>query len=71
MEGPTWRNIKQYWKVTLTHMGVFDLGKTMFVMECLSYVLANAYKSGIMDVKSDNGKVGTEVTRKNMSLFVT
>ena len=52
-------------------MGVFDLGKTMFVMECLSYVLANAYKSGIMDVKSDNGKVGTEVTRKNMSLFVT
>ena len=46
--------------------GVFDLVKPMFVVDCLSHVLANACKAGVMGVKSDDGMVDTEVTRSNM-----
>ena len=42
------------------------MGKPIFVMECLAYVLANACKAVIMDVKADDGRVDTEVTRGNI-----
>ena len=45
--------------------------KPMFVMECLSHVLDNACKAGVMDVKSDDGRVDTEVTRRNMQRCIT
>ena len=51
--------------------GVFDLRKPMFVMECISQVLVNACKAGVMDVKSYYGQVDTEVTRKNMKRCIT
>ena len=51
--------------------GFFDLGKPMFVMECLSHVLENDCKAGVMDMKSDNGKLDTEVTRKNIQRCIT
>ena len=51
--------------------GFFDLGKPMFVMERLAYVLVNAWRAGVMDVKSDHGKVYTEVFRKNMKWCIT
>ena len=47
------------------------MGKTMFVMECLAHVLANFYKAVIMDMKSDNGKLDTEVTSNNIQLCIT
>ena len=65
-DGPTWRDANQFWKVTLTNTVDFDLGKSIFVMERISHVLANYCKAVVMDVKSDNGKVDTEVARKNM-----
>ena len=33
------------------NMGVFYLGKLMVVMYCLSHVLENACKAGVMDLK--------------------
>ena len=43
----------------------------MFVVELLANVLANACKVVGMDMKLDNGKVGTEVTRNNIQLCIT
>ena len=57
---------KEILESNFDNTGVFDLGKPMFVMECLAHVLANSCKLGVMDVKSDNGQVYTEVTRNNM-----
>ena len=51
--------------------GVFDLGKLMFVMECLPYVLENACNAGIMYVKLDDGQVDTQVTSNNMQCCTT
>ena len=39
--------------------------------ECLAHILANARKSGVMDVKSYDGRVDTEVTRRNMQRCIT
>ena len=50
---------------------VFDLGGSMFVMECLAHVLANACKTGVMDVKYIDGRVDTEVARSNMQFCIT
>ena len=50
---------------------VLDLGEPMFVMEFFAHVLVNACKAGITYVKLDNGKVDTEVTRKNMQRCIT
>ena len=38
----------------------------MFVMDCLSHVLANACNEELMDLRSDGGRLDTEVTRINM-----
>ena len=46
--------------------GVFDLEKPMFVMDCLAYVLDDAFKEGVMDMKYDDGRVCTEVNSRNM-----
>ena len=53
------------------NMGVFDLEKPMFDMECLDHFLAISCKAGVMDVEYDDGRVDTEVTRKNMKLCIT
>ena len=42
---------------------MFDLEKSMFVMECLAHVLSNSCKAVVLDVKYDDGRVDTEVTR--------
>ena len=46
--------------------GVFDFEKPMFVMDCLYHVLDIDCKAGVMNVKSDDGRVDTEVTKRNM-----
>ena len=38
----------------------------MFVMEYLSCVLDNSFNSLVMDVKSDNVRLNTEVTSSNI-----
>ena len=48
---------KEILESNFDNTGVFDLGEPMFLMECLAHVIANAYKAGVVDVKSDNGKV--------------
>ena len=45
---------------------MFDLVNPMFVMEILAHVLANACKVVVIDVKYDDIRVDTEVTRSNM-----
>ena len=52
--------------ITFDKTGVFDLGKTIFVMDSLSHVLANVCKTGVTYMKYDGGRVYTEVTRRNM-----
>ena len=56
---------------TFGNTGLFDLEKPMFVMKFLAHVLDNAYKSGIMDVKYDDGRVDNEVTRRNIQQCFT
>ena len=51
--------------------GVFDLGNTMFVMECLSHVLYNSCKELVMDVQYNDYRVDTEATRENMQRCIT
>ena len=56
---------------TLDNTGVFDLEKPMFVMDCLAYVLDDAFKEGVMDMKYDDGRVDIEVIRRNMQRCIT
>ena len=58
-------------EITLHNTGVFDLENPMFVTECLAYLLDNACKAGVMDVKSDDVRVDTEATRRNMQHCIT
>ena len=58
-------------EITFDNTGVFHLGKPMFVMECLDHVLDNVRKAGVTDVKYDDGRVDTEVTRRNMQRCIT
>ena len=51
---------------TSDNTGVFDLVNPMFMMKCLSHVLDNSCKSGLMDVQSDCGRVDTDMTRRNI-----
>ena len=53
------------------NMAVFDLENPMFVMEYLDHFLANSCKSGVMDVKYDDVRIDTEVTRSNTQLCIT
>ena len=55
---------------TFDNTGVFDLENPMFVIKCLSHVLANGCKAVVMDVKSDYFRVDTEVTRRNMQCCI-
>ena len=43
----------------------------MFVMECLDHVLDNVCKAGVTDVQYHDGRVDTEVTRRNMQHCIT
>ena len=43
----------------------------MFVMECLALVPANDCKSGVMNVKSDDGMIVTKLNRNNAQLCIT
>ena len=43
----------------------------MFVMECLTHVLGNDFKAVVIAVKYDDGKVDTEVTRRNVQHYIT
>ena len=52
------------------NMAVFDLENPMFVIKCLSHVLANDCKALVIDVKSDYFRVDTEVTRRNMQCCI-
>ena len=56
---------------TFDNTGMFDMENPMFLMECLAHVLANACKAGVMDIKSDDGRVDTELTRRNMQRCIT
>ena len=56
---------------TFDNTGVFDLENPMFVMECFAHVLANACKSGVMNVKSDDDRVDTAVTKSNIQRCIT
>ena len=51
--------------------GLFDLGMPMFVIECLSYVLDNACKSGVIYVQYNDVRVDTELTRRNIQCCIT
>ena len=56
---------------TFDNTRVFDLEKPMFVMDCLAHVLANSCKSVVMDVKYDDGRVDTEVIRRDIQFCIT
>ena len=43
----------------------------MFVMEFLADVLANSLKKNVIELKSDDGRVDSELTRRNMQHFTT
>ena len=43
----------------------------MFVMDCLTHVLDNSFKAGVMDVKYDDVRVDNEVIRRNMQRCTT
>ena len=69
-----WTNLaicKEIFVSSFDNKVVFDLRRNMFVVELLANVLANACKVVGMDMKLDNGKVGTEVTRNNIQLCIT
>ena len=55
----------------LDNKGVFNLGNTVFVMECLDNVLSNVCRSGVMDLQYDYDRVDTEVTRRNIQRYIT
>ena len=42
----------------------------MFAMEQLDRIIVNACKEGVMYMKSDDVRVDTEVTRRNMQLCI-
>ena len=39
--------------------------KPLFTMECLAHILEGSCKAGIQSIKSDDGEVDTELTRRN------
>ena len=43
----------------------------MFLMDCIDNVLANACKAGLMFVIYDDGRIDTEVTKRNMQRCIT
>ena len=45
--------------------------KPLFTMECLAYILAGASKAVVQSIKSDDGEVDTELTRRNMQKCIT
>ena len=53
------------------NMGLFELKNPMFVIECLSHILSNSCKAVVMDAESDDVRVYTEVTRRNMQRCIT
>ena len=54
-----------------TNDSIFTPPKTLFTMECLTHILAGAYKAGVQSIKSDDGEVDTELTRQNMQKCIT
>ena len=40
-------------------------------MECLAHILVGACKAGVQSIKSDDGEVDTELTRRNMQKYIT
>ena len=56
---------------TFDNTVVFDLGEPMFMMEWLECSLANSHKKELMDVQSDDGRLYTEVNRRNMQHCIT
>ena len=40
--------------------------KPLFTMECLAHILSGDCKSGLQLIKSDDGEVDTELTRRNV-----
>ena len=51
-------------EINVDNKGVFDLGKPMFVMECLYHVLSNSCKAVVTGVQYDDVRVDTEVTTR-------
>ena len=43
----------------------------LFTMERLAHILAGACKAGVQSIKSDDGEVDTELTRRNMQKCIT
>ena len=64
----TWKSILES---TFDNTVVFDLENSMFVMDCLAYLLANSHKAGVICVKYDDFRVDTEVTSSNMKCFIS
>ena len=45
--------------------------KPILTMECLTHILAGSCKAGLQLIKSDDGEVDTELTRRNMHKCIT
>ena len=54
-----------------TNESIFFPPKTLFTMECLAHILAGTCKVGVQPIKSDDGEVDMESTRRNMQKFIT
>ena len=54
-----------------TNYSIFPPPKPLFAMECLAHILAGDCKAGVQSIKSDDGKVDMELTRRNMQKCIT
>ena len=54
-----------------TNDPVFPPPKPLFTMECLAHILAGVCKVGVKLIKSDDGDIDTELTRRNMQNCIT
>ena len=55
----------------LDHTAVFTPKKPLFEMDWLAYVIAEACKSGVVDVESGDGSFDTSSTREKINKGIT
>ena len=54
-----------------TNDSIFSPSKPLFTMKCLVNILAGACNTVVQSIKSNDGKVDTELTRQNMQKCIT
>ena len=54
-----------------TNKSVFPPPKPLFTMDCLAHILAGACNVGVQSIKSDDGEIDMELTRRNMQKCIT